>query len=227
MKRTALLAAALAAALIAPAGARAQDCPGADLPPAHDNVAEVRAATVCLVNHQRAGAGAAALAHNSALERTASDYAADMVARRYFGHTPPEGTSLADRTRPYWEGAHEWRVGEDLAWASTAPESTARGTVAAWMRSDSHREILLAADFRELGVGIALGTPHGHSSGATYAAHFGIRHVAQATWRSASPQRSATRRHSTARRCRRVARRKSTHRKRCRRVARRHNSARR
>lgn len=195
--------ASLAVVLAAPAPARSQDCPGADTPPSGDTLQTVRDATACLVNHERARAGVPALATSPALGGTSGDYAGDMVARRYFGHTPPEGTSLAQRLRPWWDGAEEWRGGEDLYWsADSASGATARATVHAWMNSASHRENVLAADFREIGVGVALGTPHGHGSGATYAAHFGVIHSrwAEASWRSAD---AAPRRTSKRRRCKR------------------------
>ena len=52
---------------------------------------------------------------------------------------------------------------------------TPASRVAAWMRSASHRPILLGASFREVGVGIAPGTPGAAGAGATYTADFGRR----------------------------------------------------
>ena len=52
--------------------------------------------------------------------------------------------------------------------------------VAAWMRSPSHRRNMLSARFRQLGVGIAIGTPaQGAEAGATYATEFGVRVTAR------------------------------------------------
>ena len=44
-----------------------------------------------------------------------------------------------------------------------------------WLRSPPHRRVLLSPDYRDAGVGIALGSPFGGSmrASATYVASFG------------------------------------------------------
>ena len=44
-----------------------------------------------------------------------------------------------------------------------------------WMNSEHHRENILNGDYRELGLGIHLGTPTGSSEGVTITAEFGVR----------------------------------------------------
>ena len=61
--------------------------------------------------------------------------------------------------------------------AATAAGSlaTPRGAINAWMNSPEHRANILQRGYRELGVGVALGTPKaGLSGGATYTVDFGV-----------------------------------------------------
>jgi uncharacterized protein YkwD len=56
--------------------------------------------------------------------------------------------------------------------------STPREVVAAWMASKGHRANVLRRSFREIGIGIEIGTPVELGpavSGATYTADFGVR----------------------------------------------------
>ena len=78
------LAALAALALAAPASASAADCPGADLTPALQGVAAAKAATLCLVNAQRAAQGVAPVASESHLDRASQRYAELLVARSFF-----------------------------------------------------------------------------------------------------------------------------------------------
>ena len=178
--RSLLLTAALAALALlvaAPAGASAAACPGADAVPAAGRAADVAGAALCLLNAERARHGLAALTANSRLEAAAARHAADMVERRYFAHESPEGRRLTDRIRAtgYLASATSWVVGENLAWG-TGSRSTPREVVAAWMASPGHRDNVLRARYREIGLGIVSGTPRaGDGAGATYATTFGAR----------------------------------------------------
>lgn len=96
-----------------------------------------------------------------------------MVSRHYFAHTSPAGRTFVDRLRAagYLWPARSWSAGEVLAWGA-GELSTPAATVGAWMRSPVHRRVLLRRRYREIGVGIAAGTPPG-DRGATYAAELG------------------------------------------------------
>jgi len=131
------------------------------------------AAVVCEINGVRADRGYEALSVDRRLRRAAILHARDMVARGYFSHVTPEGLKLSARLRNagYITGRVAWRVGETLAWGRQRL-STAAATVTAWMRSASHRRVLLGP-YREIGVGVAAGDPLG-GSGTTYTADFGL-----------------------------------------------------
>jgi uncharacterized protein YkwD len=173
MRKTTATAIA-AVALIAPAPASAA-CAGADSPPGeldgHSRVAAVR----CLVNEQRAAHGLRALRADRRLAAAARRHSADMVAHHYFAHDSRSGEAFSARiARTGWtRGRRRWFLGENLGWG-TGGLATSRAIVDAWMASPPHRETLLNAAYRVVGVGVALGAPAGDApDGATYTADFG------------------------------------------------------
>lgn len=135
--------------------------------------------TICLINVERKRRGLAPVRANTRLIRAAHRHSLDMVHRGYFGHTSLSGRTFIDRLRivGYVGRGCTWSAGETIAWGAGA-SGTPASRVAGWMRSASHRPILLGASFREVGVGIAPGTPGAAGAagaGATYTADFGRR----------------------------------------------------
>ncbi len=189
----ALLAATAALALGAPASASAA-CPGADVLPAAGTATQVADATLCLLNEERSRAGLSPLARQRQLDAAAGRHARDMVARGYFGHQAPSGSHAVDRIRAtgYLASTTHWVVGENLAWG-TGSFASPEHVVRSWMASPGHRANILKPRYREIGFGLALGTP-GRSDGAggTFATTFGARVVAKRSARKAS--RSSARR---------------------------------
>ena len=132
--------------------------------------------TLCVINAQRRARNIAALGANRRLALAARRHAADMVARRYFSHTAPGGgTVLARLRRVGYPGGCAWTAGETLARGSGGGQVTPAARVAGWMRSRPHRRLLLSRGFREVGIGIAAGSPDGSRAGYTYAAELGRR----------------------------------------------------
>ena len=156
-------AGAVLAALAFTAPAEAASCGGL----------EDARAVLCEVNEVRADRGLGQLGTDRRLQRAAEAHARDMVRRDYFSHVTPEGETVSDRLRDadYITGRVTWRVGETLAWGRKRM-STPAATVAAWMRSPSHRRVLLG-HYREIGIGVAGGDPFG-GAGTTYAADVGV-----------------------------------------------------
>ena len=173
-RRLAAVAALAALSLCAPAAARADDCAGADVVPAADNVAVVGQATLCLLNQQRAAQGIGALVENAALSSASTGYSQRMVAQGFFDHESPDGGTLVDRLTGagYLGDDDPWVVGENIGWGQGAL-ATARSMVGAWMDSPGHRANLLSGDFTEIGLGLALGTPADQPWGATFTTDFG------------------------------------------------------
>jgi uncharacterized protein YkwD len=181
LTRILLVIAACACVLLAVpehAGAKAKRarCAGASLAPTQANLAQVRAAVLCLHNRERSVRGLPALKENPKLRQAAEGHSTAMVTRAFFSHTSPDGTSMVDRVlrTGYAAGGSGWSIGENIAWG-TGTLATAAQIQRAWMNSAGHRTNILRRQFREVGIGIAIGAPAGGSDGATYTADFGVR----------------------------------------------------
>jgi uncharacterized protein YkwD len=198
MRRRCIVLALLAVALLAPAGARAADCQGADAVPAADNLPAIGQATLCLLNQQRAGQGLSALRINTRLGTASSSYSQRMVRQAFFAHEAPDGTTLVQRLTSvgYLNGGDDWVVGENIGWGQ-GPLSTPRAMVEAWMNSSGHRRNILAADYAEVGLGLALGTPESATWGATYTTDFGHKPPKKAKRRRAVARTACVRSAST------------------------------
>jgi uncharacterized protein YkwD len=172
-----LPALALAATLLAfPAvSGAATACRGAALKPSPAHAAQVRHATLCLLNRQRVRRGLPRLRQHRSLAHAARKYARLMVTKRFFDHVSPAGTTMAQRVKRtnYLKRTRSWSLGENIAWGSGGAATPAQ-IVNAWMHSAGHRANILNRGFREIGVGVALGAPTG-GTGATYVNEFGRR----------------------------------------------------
>jgi uncharacterized protein YkwD len=191
-RRCTVVIALLALALGAP-GAAAADCPGADAVPAADNLPAIGQATLCLVNEQRATQRV-----NARLGSASAGYSQRMVAQAFFDHEAPDGTTLVQRLTSvgYLDGGEDWVVGENIGWGQ-GPLSTPRAMVEAWMNSSGHRRNILAADYAEVGLGLALGTPESATWGATYTTDFGHKPPKKAKRRRAVARTACVRSAST------------------------------
>lgn len=153
----------------------APGCAYADLTPALGNAGKIRRATLCLLNKQRTKRHLKRLRTNSELRAAAQRFAVQMVVQRFFDHTSPGGTTFVQRIEKtdYLTKATQWSLGENLGWGQ-GDLATPRSIVKAWMNSPGHRRNILDRSYREIGIGIAVGTPVG-GSGATYVNEFGKR----------------------------------------------------
>jgi uncharacterized protein YkwD len=179
-------------------------CANADMAPTAASVTAMTAATLCLVNGARADNGLGALAPSAKLAATATAYARDLVAGSYFSHDGRDGSSSLERiTRSgYVPAGAGYVLGENLAWG-TGALATPRSIMQAWMNSAGHRQNILNRDFREFGIGIAVGNPAAKNGlGATYANEFGVIQRAAPARPNAAQRRRA--RKARARHARRV-----------------------
>jgi uncharacterized protein YkwD len=167
------LIAALATAVVALAAPSvASACPGQADEPTAISLEVSQRATFCLINRERTTRGLRALRRNSRLDLASTRHARSMAARNFFEHGNFVGRI---RSANYLRGARAWRVGENIAWGSGVLSSPDE-IVDAWMHSQGHRANILNRGFREIGIGIARGTPdRSYEDGATYATDFGAR----------------------------------------------------
>jgi uncharacterized protein YkwD len=162
------------------------------------------AATLCLLNEQRADHGLKAFSESTTLDRAADDYAADMVKRRFFDHVSPGGGTMMDRIKAAgWVPNGSWSAGENIAWGSGSL-ATPASIVDGWMHSAGHRANILSASFSQIGIGIAAGAPQGGiRGGGTYVTDFtsgaasaaAKRPAARCATRARSSRRAAPRAH--------------------------------
>jgi uncharacterized protein YkwD len=154
-------------------------CQNVQLTPEPGNIAQVRAAVLCLINRLRAQHGETPLTQNAPLEQAAEAHAQEMVALNYFDHISPSGLTPVGRVR----GAGYipsttvgYVIGENLAWG-TLSLATPEAIVAAWAASPGHLANILESQYRDTGVGVvpqAPGMVANGAAGATYAQEFGV-----------------------------------------------------
>jgi uncharacterized protein YkwD len=131
-------------------------CAGSWLRPTPGNVAQVRAAILCLTNAQRARTGAGPLTENPRLQLAAERHSQDMAARKFFEHETPDGVTA--EARIVYAGYPPLYIGENLAWGEEQ-ESTPAAIMQTLMHSPGHRENLLRPQYREIGIGLAFEAP--------------------------------------------------------------------
>jgi uncharacterized protein YkwD len=172
----ALSAAAPAAASPKRAPAPERACESASAVPKKVNGRAIERAMLCFLNAERARYGLRPLRLDRRLSDASRRHAADMARKDYFSHDSLSGASFVDRIRGsgYLRGARRWTVAENIAWGS-GTRATPRSIGQAWMYSPGHRANILNPAYRDIGVGIAAGTPSPGLAGATYATDFGAR----------------------------------------------------
>jgi uncharacterized protein YkwD len=164
----ALLAAAGASVLLLAFGggtAAAEGCLYQDEVVSGSNQPRAERSLLCLANAVRARSGLASLRADPRLDAAARAHSADMVARRYFSHTTPEGADPSDRAVAAGYGPS---VGENIAAAS---RGTAISVFSAWRASPGHNANLLGS-YSATGLGVASGYPNG-GGGITATQMFG------------------------------------------------------
>jgi uncharacterized protein YkwD len=152
------------------------ECANTTLVPDAGNLELIREAIVCLHNQIRAQNGLATLAHNAHLAVAAAGHSDDMVTTGYFDHNTPAGGTFVERVLAarYATADQTWTLGENLAWG-TGELATPAGMMNAWMYSSGHRANILKGAYKEIGLGIHLGTPTSSAAGVTVSVEFGAR----------------------------------------------------
>ena len=105
-----------------------------------------------LTNEKRAQNGLAPLSENGVLSAAALAKGNDMLAKGYWAHFAPDGTSPWSF---FIKFGYKYRyAGENLA----RDFSNASSAVDAWMNSPTHRENILNPNYREIGIGVVEGS---------------------------------------------------------------------
>lgn len=150
-------------------------CPYSGNKPASLTATQAEQSVVCLVNKARKSHKARALTSDPGLQSAARGHSAAMDSSDFFSHLG-DGSPL-DRIKAsgYLGGASTWSVGENIHWGG-GRQGSPKAAVASWMRSPMHRSAMLSRGFRNIGVGVAMGSPIGGSglNSAIYTANFGL-----------------------------------------------------
>ena len=111
----------------------------------------VRKEMLASVNAARKQARLRPLTASALLDKAAQRHAEDMLARGYFAHKSPSGTTVRERAR---SAGYDWRsIGENIAYGQTSVGEV----METWLNSPGHRKNILTPDFTELGLGLAMG----------------------------------------------------------------------
>ena len=165
-------AATIAAVLATP-------CQNTELTPAEGNLQAVTAATLCLVNQERARHSEMPLQLNADLEAAADSHSREMIALDYFAHVAPNGLTPLARVQGtgYIPSPEDgYTIGENIAWG-TLQLSTPKAIVAAWIASPEHLANILEAHYRDTAIGAVPQAPaslSGGQDGAVYTQEFGV-----------------------------------------------------
>lgn len=113
---------------------------------------------ITATNQQRLNDNLPMLSDNTLLDKAAQLKANDMIARDYWAHTAPDGTSpwsFFDKV-----GYNYNFAGENLA----KDFNTSNGVVSGWMASPKHRDNILNTKYTDIGVATANGVIDGQET---------------------------------------------------------------
>lgn len=113
------------------------------------------AEVIRLTNVQRSANGLLPVTENSTLDSAALAKGNDMLAKGYWAHFAPDGTSPWSFFLRF--GYKYQYAGENLA----RDFSNANDAVNAWMNSPTHKENILNAHYRDIGIGVVEGSLSG------------------------------------------------------------------
>ena len=127
-------------------------------PPGVRHLAKVEDLVFEMTNQARRAKGLAPLCKDDELRNVARAYSNDMLVRRFFDHTTPDGVSFDERISDRYR--HRARIIGENIWSASGYSlgtihQVAQDIVDDWMSSPGHRENILDPRFTHLGVGVS------------------------------------------------------------------------
>ena len=127
-------------------------------PPGVRHLAKVEDLVFAMTNQARRAKGLAPLSKDDELRHVARAYSNDMLLRRFFDHTTPDGVSFDERISERYR--HQVRIMGENIWSASGYslgtiQQVAQDIVDDWMSSPGHRENILDPKFTHLGVGVS------------------------------------------------------------------------
>ncbi|MFI5331478.1 MAG: CAP domain-containing protein [Desulfobaccales bacterium] len=127
-------------------------------PPGIRYLEKVEDLVLTMTNQARQAKGVAPLSADAELRQVARAFSNDMLVRRFFDHTTPDGVDFAERITDQYPH-RVFLVGENIwdayGYSPANAQRLAQEIVADWMSSPGHRENLLSPAFTHLGVGVS------------------------------------------------------------------------
>jgi uncharacterized protein YkwD len=118
---------------------------------------------LALINKERTSRNLPALKMNAKLQAAARSHSAEMINKDYFGHNSANGESFSKRLIRFGysqTGCTSWKAGENIAYG-VGLLGTPQAIMKAWMKSKSHKAIILTKAFKDVGLGRAKGEYNG------------------------------------------------------------------
>ena len=127
-------------------------------PPGVKHLPKVEDLVFEMTNQARRAKGLPPFIQDAELTQVARAFSDDMLVRRFFDHTTPDGVSFDERIADRYR--HRVRLmGENIWYASGYNlgkiQQVAKEIVDDWMSSPGHRENILDPRFTHLGVGVS------------------------------------------------------------------------
>ncbi len=176
MRKTAISAVLVMAALLSVWTSQASACRGVSRGPARLSIDDAKRAVACLINRRRSHNGLHRLRVSIPLGVAAQEHSDAMASQNFFSHEGDGTPASRAQAAGYTSGARNWGLGENLEWASRKAASP-RAIVDGWMRSPEHRSVMLSRRFRHIGIGVTAGSPTSPDvqNAETFTADFGYR----------------------------------------------------
>jgi uncharacterized protein YkwD len=126
--------------------------------PGVKHLAQVEDLVFEMTNQARRARGLAPFLQDAELRSLAQAYSDDMLVRRFFDHTDPDGRSFDERIAdhcPHWVYVMGENLWTSMGYPPGAAKKLAKEIVTDWLNSPDHRDNILSPDFTHLGVGIS------------------------------------------------------------------------
>jgi uncharacterized protein YkwD len=143
------------------------------------SLAELEGGVLAELNSIRVDHGLKPLRLNPALSAAARQHTFEMLADGYFEHESANGLSFWRRIQQFYARGSKgrWSVAENLLWSGG--EIGAQRALDAWMASPGHRQNILTAKYREIGIAAVYSSTSsgefGGSSVTLITTDFGVR----------------------------------------------------
>jgi uncharacterized protein YkwD len=122
------------------------------------HLAEVREATLCLLNRERGLRDLPPLIVDQRLTTAAQRHSQDMGARDFYAHRTPDGRQPHGRILAVGLPASGVTTGENIHWG-VEESATPSHIVRDWMQSPGHKENILRPTFTRIGIGVGFDPP--------------------------------------------------------------------